>query len=359
MQSTSSQPTRGAATADATASVLPVDAAAEHVDPRVVETLGRWRHVDTQSLHSLAVALSTKTGEPAANNAHYLSALHGFVAERITADHLGVVLPSATNVPGLDLYYHGEAVQIKEGTSAYELVHHALERYPQIRTFATDPTTAERLQAEGISAIPIPGLEPQHIAQVTSDSLTGLGALESAGTITFPLVTTAVAIARYWERFDSERSDGWSALGNAALDVSAQALGSALGLKLAAMSVVAGSSFALAALPLTAGAIAGALGLRILLDDHRERKVAVLLDRLGEVRFASEQAAGIAIELSFEALQRSITAMQPGRITEVDVKLEVVTAYVLLLDHLITIAEPATKALSDVRAEAERLGVNL
>lgn len=347
--------------ADAAAAASPFEGAAMHVDPRVVETLGRWRHVDTHSLHSLAAALTTKAGEPAGLNSHYLSALHGFVAEQITADHLGVVLPTKTGIAAWDLYYHGQAVQIKEGATAYDLVHHALGRYPNIRTFATDPATAERLQAEGINAIPIPGVEPEHVANLTSHSLTGLDALERAGAVSFPLITAAISICRYWERYDSGRSDASSALQNAAVDVSAQAIGTAVGLKLGAIAVVAGSSFAFAALPLTGGAIAGALGLRMLIEKHRENKVAALLEQLDDVRFAAEQASAIAVELSRERLERSLARLNEESIaiSESDVKLEVVTAYLSLLDQLLTIAQPVVEALGKAQAEAERLGVNI
>lgn len=346
--------------ADATAASEPIGSAASHIDPRVVETLGRWRHVDTHSLHSLASALTTKAGDPAVQNAHYLAALHGFVAEQITSDDLGVVLPSDTGIKAVDLYFHGEAVQIKEGSTAYDLVHHALERYPDIRTFATDPETAARLQAEGINAIPIPGLEPTHVANITGQSMTGLGALETAGTISFPLITAAVSIWRYWERYDSGRSDGRSAIQNAAIDVSAQAVGSAIGLKLGAIAVVAGSSFALAALPLTAGAIAGALGLRMLVERHRENKVAALLEQLDDLRVSAEQASSIVIELSREQLQCAVTAFSAkGSVSEADVKIEVTVAYLLLLDQLLTIAEPLMRILNKTMSEAERLGVNI
>jgi hypothetical protein len=347
--------------ADAAAAALPVDDAAMHIDPRVLETLGRWRHVDSHSLNSLASALTTKAGESAATNSHYLSALHGFVAEQITADHLGVVLPTQTGIAAWDLYYNGQAVQIKEGTSAYELVHHALDRYPNIRTFATDPATAERLQAEGINAIPIPGVEPDHVAELTAHSVTGLTALEKAGAISFPLITAAVSICRYWERYDSGRSDARSALQNAAIDVSAQAIGAAIGLKLGAIATVAASSFAFAALPLTGGAIAGALGLRMQIEKHRENKLAALLEQLDDIRFAAEQASGIVVELSREALQRSMLSfnLKGSAVSEADVKLEVVAAYLAVLDQLLVIAQPVAEALSAAEAEAERLGVNL
>lgn len=346
--------------ADSTAASVPTAAAASHIDPQVVETLGRWRHVDTHSLHSLASALTTKAGDPALHNAHYLMALHGFVAEQIASDHLGVVLPENSGIEAWDLMYHGEMVQIKEGSTAYELVHHALERFPQIRTFATDPETAARLQAEGINAIPIPGLQPTHIADITGHSMTGLSALETAGTISFPLITAAVSIWRYWERYDSGCSDGRSALSNAVTDVSAQAIGSAVGLKLGAAAVVGGSGFVLAAVPLTAGAIAGALGLRMLVERHRESKVAALLEQLDDLRFAGEQASSIATELSREQLQRRMTALSAkGNASEADVKLEVMVAYLLLLDQLTVIVDPITECLNKAVAEAERLGVTI
>jgi hypothetical protein len=191
--------------------------------------------------------------------------------------------------------------------------------------------------------------------------VTGLTALEKAGAISFPLITAAVSICRYWERYDSGRSDARSALQNAAIDVSAQAIGAAIGLKLGAIATVAASSFAFAALPLTGGAIAGALGLRMQIEKHRENKLAALLEQLDDIRFAAEQASGIVVELSREALQRSMLSfnLKGSAVSEADVKLEVVAAYLAVLDQLLVIAQPVAEALSAAEAEAERLGVNL
>jgi hypothetical protein len=299
---------------DAVGSAAQVEVLLEHVDPRVVDTIARWRDVDPHSLHGLADSLITKSGDPAVDSAGYLSALHGFVAERLTVDALSpthaVVFPHATNVPGWDLIVDGHYVQIKEGSTAYEMVQHALERYPEIRSFATDPSTAHRLQMEGIDATGVPGLEPSHLDSITTNTLHGLGAAEAAGAIHVPVLTTVFSMCRYWERFNAGRIDARSAVAYGSTDIAAQALGSALGLKLGAIYVVATGTFALSALPLTAAAIAGGLGLRHLVNRKRSTKFGQALSQLDVVRDAAETASEIAIQLSREYISMRLAQLQ-------------------------------------------------
>ncbi len=146
----------------------------------------------------------------------------------------------------------------------------------------------------------ISGLEPNRIAKDTQDGVAGLNALEHAGDMHVPILTTVFAVCRYWERFDSGKIDARSAVIHGSLDIGAQAVGSALGLKLAAICVVATGGFALAALPLTAGALIGALGLRHLVHTQRNSQFNEYAMEFETVRLAAEQSSDIILALSRE-----------------------------------------------------------
>ncbi len=343
---------------------IPIDMAAEGIDPRVIEALSRWRDADSHSLAALASLLTTHASDRAVDSVGYLSALHGFVAEQITVDTLSkthaVVFPHATTVPGWDLIVNGQPLQIKEGTTAYELVHHALERYPNIRSFATDPATAARLKSEGIDAIGIPGLEPAHISSISERTLYGVGDLAGAGALHLPILTTVFSTCRYWSIFDSELSDGRTALGNALLDIGAQSVGSAIGLKAGAIAVVASGAFALSALPITAAAILGALAARGAVNAHRRKHLDYLLDHLDETRRTAETASEITIELSRESLMRGLSKIDATRNDAArEAKLEVITEYALLLERLSIIAAKVSTAFGSIKAEADKHGIPL
>jgi len=287
---------------DSIGTALPVELAAGHVDTDVLSALARWREVDQFSLHDLAPTLWTKSGEFIADNPGYLRALHGFVAEKVAYVDLSqthdIEWPQRTNVPALDMLVDGTPTQIKEGTSAYFQVQHALDRYPKVTSFVTDPATAEKLQEHGVDATGVEGLNPEEIARNTSESITGLEALEQAGVLHVPILTSVFSICKYWERYDAGQIEPGAAVRFAATDIAAQSIGAAAGLKLAAVYIVATGGFGIAALPLTAGAIVGAMGLRYLINLSRGRRLREALQRFDETRTASEMAAEIVTDHS-------------------------------------------------------------
>lgn len=292
----------GSSVGDSLAEVLPLDELAERIHPQVLESLARWRDIDAHSISQIDAALHTSSGVFAGDSIGYLSALHGYVAEQLAAGQLGqvadVVLPQSTNVEAIDIYINGVPYQIKEGTNAYEQAHIALERFPNVRHFITDPATADQLDAEGIDAIGLPQLEPQHIATITGDSVTGLDALDRAGAMHVPVLTAALSLCRYWEAYYAERLDGRTALARGATDVAAQAIGVAAGMKLAAILVVGTGIIGSAAIPLTAGAILGALGLRTAIANARARGLREAERDFNLHREVAEEAALIFVQRS-------------------------------------------------------------
>lgn len=293
--------------ADALNAAMPIELLTERIQPAALEALARWRDVDVHNLSSLSTALYTQSGAFAADSPGYLSALHGFVAEQLAADQLGVVLPVATNVAAVDVWINGVPYQIKEGTTAYESVREALARYPDVTHFITDPATAARLHAEGVDAIGIAALSPDHVADVAGDTVAGMHALSDAGALHFPFLTAVLSVCRYWEAYDSERLDAPTAVARAGVDVGAQAIGAALGLKIAAVGIVATGAFAVSALPLTVAAIAGAMGLRALVAQNRARPLQEALAHFDRVREAAETASSILVDRSREYVEKLLS----------------------------------------------------
>jgi hypothetical protein len=312
------EPRRGWPTAgDAAIYAEPVGQAAERIDPDVIAALARWRGIDGHDLSRLGGVLTTHAGTFAGDSPGYLNALHGFVAEQVVYDTVvpghHVVLPHATTVSGWDIQVDGEAVQIKEGTHAAALVHEALERYPQYRQFFTDPSTAAILRAEGIDAQGVPGLEPDRIASETQASLSGVDALAHAGIPQLPILTTLRTLLRRWEQVQEGRLDAPTAAREGAIDIGTRGLGMALGLKTAAIGVVALGAYSFAVIVLPAAAIAGAFGLQHLVNRRRSATLDGLLDEFETTRKAAEESARIVVDIARDEIHATIADARADR----------------------------------------------
>lgn len=225
-----------------------------------------WRSVD----HHVFQAFSHLAGEQidgvadllqvvdaksyATESAGFVNKLLGHVGEWHAQEHLasagfGVSMPEASNVPGLDLWVDGHAVNIKTVKDAAAAAYSHFGDYSDIPIVV--PADAANIPADALHFDPSSGFEhaalagSDHLvvvdqalshADVLDQSTHALDVLGSPGPhIHFPWVTAAVSGIREARLLVKGHTDYTRAAKNVAVDTAAVGGGSAVGMKVGAL----------------------------------------------------------------------------------------------------------------------------
>lgn len=164
------------------------------IDPLVIEGIDFARAADLSNPLLFAEFASKQAGLMAIGEGDSISRLHGYVAERMVAQHMSaaghdVSFPAYSNQEGWDLLIDGQPFQVKCTESASYIMEH-LEKYPDI------PVIVNNEHAEEFSDVPGVYVEPGlSVTEVRSMTETGIEDGAELADFELPWIALAVSTA--------------------------------------------------------------------------------------------------------------------------------------------------------------------
>ncbi|MCB9479339.1 MAG: hypothetical protein H6684_09355 [Deltaproteobacteria bacterium] len=206
------------------------------VDPTVLEGIDFARAQDLADPFKLAsYAQDRLQGVANGTDMGNLNQLHGYVAERIAAQHLQsqgheVEFPEDSNQAGFDLIVNGVRSQVKNLESP-EGVYEHLERYPDIPVYVNADLAEEFADYENV--IPIPTLIHAQVKEATQDSVDA-----SIEILDFeiPMIALTIATAKNTLALVRGKTDKTGAIHNILMDTAGGIAGGVAGAKAFALA---------------------------------------------------------------------------------------------------------------------------
>jgi hypothetical protein len=198
------------------------------VDPIVLTSLERWiNHGNTFSGSGISDYLYQHHAAIFSAGSHdgFQHALSGYVGEQIAANELAtsghvVFLPDATNVPFWDMQVDGHLFQIKTGGTALSQAQASTDAHPDIGIISSPDVAAHFNHSIGLH-----DLSSDHLAEITSHSLSGLDTIASAGALHIPIITAIRSSWREITLLEKEATTLQIAAKNLSLDIAGTGLG--------------------------------------------------------------------------------------------------------------------------------------
>lgn len=271
-----------------------------HIDPMVIEAADFVRTEDLSNLFRFSLFADGLAGLPKETLGGHISQIQGYVAERFVGQYLQglgmeVEFPVSATEPGFDLLVNGDPFQVKCLSNAGGVLEH-FNKYPDVPVFVNEEILPTLEGYEGIelgeNLFSVPGFTHEEIIDMTKESV---NAGHEIFDFEIPIISLTVVTARnllFFYRYGSFATKDLAL--NIATELTTITVGSFVGSKALALSMMSLFGPAGAVVGGAAGAIAGSFfGRRVISEEIRDRRFAQAERRRLETRLEDLSTAAV------------------------------------------------------------------